>query len=93
MNIHLSILRSELSARDLSNIFVQSNLDFVLEEKALFIADKQNMIAIGKGNVFQIISQAELTGCLQRNHRYLCDKHQLVRMELEDTSLGALYQI
>ncbi len=55
MTIKQSILASELSVRELANIFDQSDLDFKPEEKALFIVDEQNMIAIGKDNEFQII--------------------------------------
>jgi hypothetical protein len=91
MTIKQSILASELSVKDLANIFDQNNLDFKPEEKALFIVDEQNMIAIGKDNEFQIISQVKLTGCLQGIRVYLCDKHQIVRADLEDTCLRALY--
>ncbi len=68
MTIKQSILASELSVRHLAgaNIFDQNNLDFKPEEKALFIVDEQNMIAIGEDNEFKMISQVELTGCLQR---------------------------
>jgi hypothetical protein len=59
MTIKQSILASELSVRDLANIFDQNNLDFKPEEKALFIVDEQNMIAIGKDKEFQIISQVD----------------------------------
>jgi hypothetical protein len=77
--------------KNLADIFGQSNLDFKPVEKALFIADEQNMIVIGKEIKFRIISQMELTGCLKRNHMYLFDKQQAVRTDLEDTCLGALY--
>jgi hypothetical protein len=71
MTIKQSILKSELSTRDRAGIFDKSKMDFKLDEKALLITDEQNMIATGKENEFQIISQVELTGCLQRNHIYL----------------------
>jgi hypothetical protein len=89
MTIKQSILASELSVIELANIFDQHDLDFKPEEITLSIIDEQEMI--GKNNEFQIISQVKLTGCLQRNHMYLCDKHQVVRTDLEDTCLGALY--
>ena len=43
------------------------------------------MIAIGKDNTFRVISLSELASCDQRNHVYMCDKHQV---DLGETSLG-----
>jgi hypothetical protein len=80
-----------MSTRDLADIFDQSNMDFKSDERAVYIPDKQNMIAIGKDNYFQIISQVGLTGCLQRHHLYFFDKHHVLRNNLEDTCLGAIY--
>jgi hypothetical protein len=54
MTIKQFILASELSVRELANIFHQSDLDFKPEEKALFIVDEQNMIAIGKDMKFRL---------------------------------------
>ncbi len=50
MTIKQSILASELSFKDLANIFDHTDLDFKPEKKALFIVDDQNIIAFGKGN-------------------------------------------
>jgi hypothetical protein len=41
--------------------------------------------------IHQLISQAELTSCVQRNHVNLCDKHQVLENYLADTCLGDLY--
>jgi hypothetical protein len=52
MTIKQSILASELSLRDLASIFDPTDSYFKPEEKAMFIVDEQNMIAIGKNNEF-----------------------------------------
>ncbi len=41
--------------------------------------------------IHQVISQAELASCAQRNHVYLCDRHQVLENYSADTCLGALY--
>ena len=56
----------------------------------LCITDEHELIAIGKDNTFKLISQVELASCVQRNHVYMCDRHQVLENDLADTCLGAL---
>ena len=58
---------------------------------ALYVTQDQSMIAIGRDHRFRMSSQSDLASCIQRNHVYLCDKHQVVRTDLLSTCLGSLY--
>jgi hypothetical protein len=40
---------------------------------------------------FKVIYQVELANCIQRSNVYMCDKHQVLENDLEDTPMGALY--
>ena len=59
--------------------------------EALFITDTTDLIAIGSDDSFQILTQTELAGCIQKNHVYQCDKHHIVKNDLSQSCLGSLY--
>ena len=40
---------------------------------------------------YKLLSSAELHSCIQRNHVYLCERHQVLRTDLEGSCLGSLY--
>ena len=61
------------------------------QTEALYVSNEDAMIAIGRDHTFRMTSQSDLVGCIQRNHVYLCDKHQVVRTDLHNTCLGSLY--
>ena len=75
---------------DFAEIFNQSDLSFRANNEALFITDEHELITIGKDNTFKVISQVALASCVQRNHVYMCDRHQVLGNDLADTCLGAL---
>ena len=81
------MLSNQLSNNDFNEIFNQSDLTFPEVEEALFITDKNDLIAIGKNDAFKVISQVKLTACIQRGHIYFCDKwiKNLVFILLEET--------
>ena len=91
MTIRQSMLSNQLSNNDFNEIFNQSDLSFPAVEEALFITDKNDLIAIGKNDAFKVISQVELAACIQKGHIYLCDKHQVLGNDIEDSCLGSLY--
>ena len=91
MTIRQSMLSNQLSNNDFNEFFNQSDLSFPAVEEALFITDKNDLIAIGKNDAFKVISQVELAACIQKGHIYLCDKHQVLGNDIEDSCLESLY--
>ena len=63
--------------------------------EALFFVPDSDLIAIGRNdgnsNRYKLLSNADLAGCVQRNHVYLCEHHQVLRTDLEGSCLGSLY--
>ena len=53
----------------LDQIFDQNDLDYVQTPEALFITDTTDLIAIGSDDSFQILTQTELAGCIQKVDR------------------------
>ena len=63
---------------------------------SMFFVPETELIAVGRNtnsNIarYQLVSQAILAGCIQTNHVFLCDKHQVLRKNLEGSCLGALF--
>ena len=61
------------------------------ELDALHIVPEAEMIAVGRTSKFQILTQADLTACIKRNKIYLCDRNQVLHMDLHNTCLGSIY--
>ena len=59
--------------------------------EALYLVADADMIAIDKDSNFRLLSQADLAGCIQRNHVYLCEQQHVLRTNLTETCLGSLY--
>jgi hypothetical protein len=59
--------------------------------EALFIDLDTDMIAINQEHQYKILTEADLAGCLKRNHVFLCEKTNVLNTDLGDTCLGALY--
>ena len=87
----LDIQSFNLPQQSMDAIFDQNNLDHQQYPEALFITDKSDLIAIGADKTFQILTQMDLTNCVQRNHVYLCDKNNVVKTDLTESCLGSLY--
>lgn len=63
---------------------------------ALFFKSDAPMIAIGSNKnldyiPYRLVSQSDLSSCIQKNHIYLCEHHQTLRKDLPGSCLGALY--
>ena len=69
--------------------------DSSLSSQALFFVPDADLIAIGRNIMhshrYKLLSSAELQSCIQRNHVYLCERHQVLRTDLEGSCLGSLY--
>ena len=40
---------------------------------------------------YKLLSHADLAACVQRNHMFLCEGHQVLQTDLEGSCLGAIY--
>ena len=64
-------------------------------QEAIFFVPETDMIAIGRNdghsNRYKLLSHSDLAGCIQKNHIYLCEHHQVLRTDLEGSCLGSLY--
>ncbi len=65
------------------------------EYEGISFKSESDLIAIGKKignrNQYLLLSSADLDACYQRSHTYICEKHQVIRSDLEGSCLGALY--
>jgi len=64
-------------------------------QDALYLLPKTDLIAIGRNDGlshrYKLLTHADLAGCVQRNHIFLCEGHQVLRTDLEGSCLGSLY--
>ena len=90
VSISESLTAHSLSLAEAMGLFDNSTT-YKATTDALYVAQDQSMIAIGRDHRFRMTSQSDLVSCIQRNHIYLCDKHQVVRTDLTNTCLGSLY--
>jgi hypothetical protein len=79
---------------DVLNQF-QNPISSAPNQEALYLLPETDLIAIGQndGNThrYKLLSFADLAACIQRNHVYLCEGHQVLRTDLEGSCLGAIY--
>jgi hypothetical protein len=64
-------------------------------QEALYLLPETDLIAIGRNegtaHRYKLLTHADLAGCIQRNHIFLCEGHQVLRTDLEGSCLGSLY--
>ena len=64
-------------------------------QDALYLLPETDLIAIGRNDGsshrYKLLTHADLAGCVQRNHVFLCEGHQVLRTDLEGSCLGSLY--
>ena len=64
-------------------------------QDALYLLPATDLIAIGRNDGsshrYKLLTHADLAGCVQRNHVFLCEGHQVLRTDLEGSCLGSLY--
>ena len=58
---------------------------------ALVIVPEAELIAIGQGNSYKILSQADLASCTKRSSIFLCEKHQVLQTDLSQSCLGSIF--
>ena len=73
-----------------------ANSPFGFSDSALIFKSDFNLIAIGRNTnlataAYKLVSQAELSSCIQKNHVYLCENQHTLRKDLQGSCLGALY--
>ena len=61
------------------------------KNEALYLVAESELIAVDTSNQYRLLSQADLTACVQRNHIYMCDKPQIMRTNFYETCLGSLF--
>jgi hypothetical protein len=63
--------------------------------EALHFMPEADLIAIGRNtgdsHRYKLLDLSDLAGCVKRNHVYLCERHQILRTDLEGSCLGSLY--
>ena len=73
----------------------QNPITTVPSQEALYLLPETDLIAIGQNDGdthrYMLLSFADLAACIQRNHVYLCEGHQVLRTDLEGSCLGAIY--
>jgi hypothetical protein len=68
-----------------------SKAKYPSSSQALYLDMDTDMIAINKENQYRSLTEADVASCIQRNHVFLCEKSNVLRTDLRDTCLGALY--
>ena len=58
---------------------------------ALFLVPESELIAVGPKGKFMILSQADFTHCTQKSRMFLCERHQVLHKNLQDSCLGSLF--
>jgi hypothetical protein len=81
------------TVQDLLNFNNPAN--FANAPEAIHFMPEADLIAIGRStgdsHRYKLLDLADLAGCVKRNHVYLCERHQILRTDLEGSCLGSLY--
>lgn len=59
--------------------------------EALYLVAEADMIAIDVNGRYRLLTQSDLTGCIQKNHIFLCDKLNVLKTNLGETCLSSLF--
>ena len=64
-------------------------------QEALHLVPETDLIAIGRNDGlshrYKLLTHSDLAACVQRNHIFLCEGHQVLRTDLEGSCLGSIY--
>ena len=88
LTIQDSLFPSLSSDRPLPDIPLTNNSTI---SEALFLDLDSDMIAINREQRYKLLTEADLAGCIKKNHIFLCEKNAVLNTDLGDTCLGALY--
>jgi len=58
---------------------------------ALIMIPEADLIAVGKGRRYKVLTHSDLAACNQRNKVYLCEQHQVLHTELANSCLGSIF--
>ena len=79
--------------QDLINL--EHSLTNPAELEGITFKSDSDLIAIGKKigerDQYMLLTSADLAACYQRSHTYICERHQVLRADLEGSCLGALF--
>ena len=94
-NTTLSHLNHIHTINDLISQFSNPMSAVPTSQEALYLLPETDLIAIGRNegtaHRYKLLTHADLAGCIQRNHIFLCEGHQVLRTDLEGSCLGSLY--
>ncbi len=51
----------------------------------------KDLIAVGKHHQYKILGQTDLAACTKLGQNFLCEGRSVLRTDIEDSCLGALY--
>ena len=89
-SIEHALFNSSFSNSDVQAIQGQ-NKDHPSHQEGLLVTPEAELIAIGVDQKYKILSTAELDGCDRKPRVFLCNQHQVLRTNLEESCLGSLY--
>jgi hypothetical protein len=94
-NTTLNHLQHIHTIDDLLSQFANPMSAIPTSQEALYLLPETDLIAIGRNegssHRYKLLTHADLAGCIQRNHVFLCEGHQVLRTDLEGSCLGSLY--
>ena len=64
---------------------------FASTSQALYLDMDDNLLAINSAQHYLTLSPSDLLSCSQHGHVFLCDQNNVLRTDLGETCLGALY--
>ena len=80
-----------LSQREGQFNTVKHNKILDQEIDSLIIIPEAEMIAVGRGDKYKILTQGDLDNCIKRNRVHLCERHQVLHTDLANSCLGSIY--
>jgi len=72
-----------------SKMTVANNAPFL---EALFIEPEADYIAVGKDQQYRLLTSGDLALCTKRSKMFLCNEHQVLRHDMDQSCLGSLYK-
>lgn len=92
-NLNLTIGENLLLTRTLSTNTTptHSTNTPINQAQALFVQPEAEFLAVGRDNKFKILTDSEFRMCDKRSRTFLCEQHQVLRTDMGDSCLGALF--
>jgi len=92
-NLNLTIGENLFLARNTPTNSTPVDLDSIpsIQAQALFVQPEAEFLAVGRDNKFKILTDSEFRMCDKRSKTFLCEQHQVLRTDMKDSCLGALF--